>query len=69
MDASRPEVPGFGVRDLIIVQLSRKKDHREVHIMHSGFASARIGIDSKDIVALAISAVADRPYNARTRIA
>jgi hypothetical protein len=32
-EASRPDVPGFTVRDPVIVRMAKKKDHRELEVM------------------------------------
>lgn len=64
VDPARSDVPGFNARDLLIVRMSPKKDHRELRVMHGGFASARVGIDSKDITELTVTSVAERTYTA-----
>lgn len=61
-EASRPDVPGFTVRDLVIVRMAKKKDHRELEVMEGSFASQRVGLNSKDIVAATLSAVSDRAF-------
>jgi hypothetical protein len=43
--------------------MSGKKDHREIHVMHSGFASVRSGIDSKGVTELFLTQLADRTYS------
>jgi hypothetical protein len=62
VDASRPDVPGFTVRDLLMVRVAKKKDHRELQIMRGGFASLRVGLSSKDIVEVTLTTVAGRTF-------
>jgi len=62
VDASRPNVPGFTVRDLLMVRVAKKKDHRELQVIESGFASQRVGLSSKDIVEVTLTTVADRTF-------
>jgi len=62
VDASRPEAPGFTARDLLIVRVAKKKDHRELQVMEGGFASARVGLNSKDIVEAALTSVGERTF-------
>jgi hypothetical protein len=64
VDPARPDAPGFNPRDLLIVRMAVVKDHRELQVVHGGFASVRTGVDSKDITELKISEVADRTYTA-----
>jgi hypothetical protein len=62
VDASRSDAPGFGVRDLLIVRMTKKKDHRELEVMQGGFASQRVGLSSKDIMEATLTTVADRTF-------
>jgi hypothetical protein len=62
VDVSRPDVPGFGARDLLIVRMATKKDHREVQVIEGGFASQRVGLNSKDVIAATLTSVADRTF-------
>lgn len=62
LDPSRPEIPGFNVRDLLIVRLAKQKNHRELQIMRGGFASARTGLAAKDVIDMTLTSVADRTY-------
>ncbi len=62
VDASRPDVPGFTVRDLLLVRMAKKKDHRELQVMQGGFASVRAGLNSKDIVEMTLTTVTDRTF-------
>lgn len=62
VDASRPDIPGRTARDLLIVRMTKKKDHRELQVMSGGFASQRVGFNSKDIVAVKLTTVADRTF-------
>ena len=61
-DASRPNVPGFSVRDLLIVRMAKKKDHRELQVMGGGFARQRVGLNSKDIVEVTVTTAADGTF-------
>ncbi len=62
VDASRPDVPGLTARDLLLVRMAKKKDHRELQIMQGGFASQRVGLNAKDIVEVTLTTVADRTF-------
>jgi hypothetical protein len=62
VDASRPDASGLNVRDLLIVRMAKRKDHREIQVMEGGFASQRVGLNSKDLLELTLTAVADRTY-------
>lgn len=61
-DAARPDVPGLTVRDLLIVRMAKKKDHRELEVMEGSFASQRVGLNSKDIVEATLTTVSDRTF-------
>jgi hypothetical protein len=61
-DASRPDLPGFTVRDLLIVRVAKKKDHRELEVMEGSFASQRVGLNPKDIVEATLTTVSDRTF-------
>ncbi|HUA21167.1 MAG TPA: hypothetical protein VMB25_20605 [Bryobacteraceae bacterium] len=54
--------PGENLRDVVIVRMSSKKDHREVAIVHGGFASSRTGINSKDTVEAELTPISDHAY-------
>jgi hypothetical protein len=62
LDPSHAETPGRGVHDLVIVRMSKKKDHRELEIMRGGFASVKMGINPRDVVAGTLTAVTDQIY-------
>jgi hypothetical protein len=62
VDASRPDTPGLNVRDLLIVRMVKKKGHRGLDVMQGGFASERVGLNSKDIVEVTLTTVADRTF-------
>jgi hypothetical protein len=61
-EAARPDVPGLTVRDLLIVRMAKKKDHRELEVMEGSFASQRVGLNSKDIVEATLTTVSDRTF-------
>jgi hypothetical protein len=61
-DAARPDVPGLTVRNLLIVRMAKKKDHRELEIIEGSFASQRVGLNSKDIVEATLTTVSDRTF-------
>jgi hypothetical protein len=61
-DAARPDVPGFTIRDLLIVRMAKKKDQRELEVMEGSFASQRVGLNSKDIVEATLTTVSDRTF-------
>ena len=63
VDDSRPDAPGFNVRDLRIVRMAKKKDHRELQVIGAGFVSQRVGLNSKDLVEVTLTTVADRTFN------
>jgi hypothetical protein len=62
VDASRPDVAGFNARDLLLVRMAKKKDHRELQVMEGGFAKERVGLNSKDLVEVTLTTVADRTF-------
>jgi hypothetical protein len=63
LEASRPDIPGGNVRDLIIVHMSKKKDHRELQFVHgAGLVGARSGIDSAEVADTTLTTVAERTY-------
>jgi hypothetical protein len=62
IDASRPDAPGFNVRDLIIVSMAKKKDHRELQVIKGGFESTRTGISSKDQSEMTVTSVGDQTF-------
>lgn len=62
VDASRPDAPGLNARDLLIVRMAKKKDHRELQVIEGGFASQRVGLNSKDLVEVTLTTVADRTF-------
>lgn len=62
VDPARPDNPGMTVRDLLIVRMAKKKDYRELEVMHGGFASQRVGLNGKEIVEATLTTVADRTF-------
>jgi hypothetical protein len=62
VDASRPDVPGFNVRDLLLLRMAKKKHYRELQVIAGGFESIRTGFNPKDRAEVTLTTVADRAF-------
>jgi hypothetical protein len=62
LNLAGPDISNDKTTELLIVRMFKEKDHRELQFVHTGFMSARSGIDSKDVADATLTKVADRTY-------